>query len=469
MADFFHDDRLNVQMNMTSIVCREGAPVGFLLDHMSSLPEGTSLAVRSLLKSAEFRSINTLLSQMVFLRSQTDITVRGLASLFDMPSSSVQDLLTRAKMVNESPRATPWERTGPNGVLLVREEEDVLRFIEERQMACNCASIQDVCCRATQLLRQRVHDAPSLSTTWWKSFKNRHKEQIVANRIDPIEAARTTVSCQDVKSYFERVQTALLSMRSLQQLVNMDESGFTSRADKGRKKKCVYSLNVPTAPRVCEEENISQVTVVSAMNLAGECLKPMFITIEQIKFNIIELEMIRKDIVCVQSSKGYQSEKTMAFWVKNVFGRYCKHVRDNLQDPNATIWIIMDNCSSHNTDLVQREFSEIGNIEVIWLPPHSSHFLQQLDACYFGIMKTYYRSGKTEATRPKVTGKVLRAFKAVWNASNPINVMRCWQLTGFRYSNLWTDGMAVSIDEKIVDELMAANCIRNEPKEAIES
>jgi hypothetical protein len=50
--------------------------------------------------------------------------------------------------------------------------------------------------------------------------------------------------------------------------------------------------------------------------------------------------------------------------------------------------LVMDGHGSHEAT----EFIRINKVQVIFLPPHSSHVLQPLDLSVFGPMKQRYRS-----------------------------------------------------------------------------
>jgi hypothetical protein len=85
----------------------------------------------------------------------------------------------------------------------------------------------------------------------------------------------------------------------------------------------------------------------------------------------------------------------------------------------------MHNCESQNTPPVLQMFTNL-NIRIIWLPPHSSHFLQPLDLSVFGILKREYLDHWVKPTRPKVEGKLLRIHRAWHSATDPITISSAW-------------------------------------------
>ena len=284
----------------------------------------------------------------------------------------------------------------------------------------------------------------------------RHADEIDTEILDAREGARTRVKTEDVLHYFGKVLDAIGRIRSLQQILNMDESGFSSRMDKGRKRKCVVAKNCLVRPAFQEDDGSSQLSIVSTITLGGTALTPMFITKEQIKLNgdFANDSIFDKSLNFV-TEKGYQNESSMVFWIENCLRTY---VQKELGEEDAPVFLIMDNCRVHNTPRVQQAFGEVKGLEIIWMPAHSSHFLQMLDACYFGVMKGEYRRGKTLKQKPKVAGKLIRAFRATWQANYPTTIMRSWELTGFYYTGLGTSNSGVCLDLRSVIALAEANC-----------
>ena len=450
----------NRHFTMSCVSPTSGACVAVLLGRVNDLPVHLRDSVREMLMTAEFRSARSFVEQIDILHKDGILPYSVLSLLYEIPCSSLYKLY-KAEKLAEMPcerEEEPVKVFAGNHSTLTNEEEDaVIQWIVEAQRRFDCASIQDVLEYASNLLRKRDPRAEKLARPWWRSFKRRHKDEIEVKTIDSREFARTTVTAEQVHDYYARVLQALTQLRTPKQLVNMDETGFASRIDKGRKKKCVCSKVIPTPPRFQEEKQVAQLSVVVSLNLLGELLRPMFITKEEIRMNNGPIRTVAQHSVFTRSSKGYQTANTMIDWIRNVWEPYCKTVRTEMGNPEAPMFLILDNCPSHNTPPVLEMFRQL-KTELIWLPPHSSHFLQQLDVNFFSVLKTYYKSGKTEKTTPKVAGKVTRAFMALWRASCPITVMKCWEMTGFRYVYSGMHVTRISLDFTTTTKLIYANC-----------
>jgi hypothetical protein len=68
----------------------------------------------------------------------------------------------------------------------------------------------------------------------------------------------------------------------------------------------------------------------------------------------------------------------MAVYRSDILAPYCSRIQTDMNDSTLPIFLIMDNCGSHKKDLLSSMYAAL-NITVIWLPQHSTHFLQPLD------------------------------------------------------------------------------------------
>jgi hypothetical protein len=123
----------------------------------------------------------------------------------------------------------------------------------------------------------------------------------------------------------------------------------------------------------------------------------------------------------------------MESYVKNILAPYCQRTRNHLNKSDAIIYLIMDNCAPHKTEKILAMYASIG-VRVIWLPPHSGHFLQPLDLTLFGFLKKVY-TDKSQWTKPeKATiqeAKILRIDEAWTQASHSHKIILSWQAAAF--------------------------------------
>ena len=436
-------------------------PIQELLSRCNILTGASKTDTRSRLLSAEFRACRTMYQQIDILRHGEQITWQALSILFQIPQTTLYDAYKlerdRRLSLEESNQAHQRQQF-PHSALTFEEENAIIEWVNQRQANFDCPTILEVREYATSLLRRRLPKAPLLSRTWWKSYRRRHLNRIKTEMIQSRETNRANVPAERVREYFGKLHDALRNIKHPSQILNMDESGFQSRIDKGRLKKCVCSTTCETPPKFRPEQSSTQLSVISAIAMDGQMLETGIITQQRVTIESEELHVISQYMKFFVSTKGYQTEDTMLGWIREILVPYCVSVRKTLNDPTAKMYLLMDNCSVHNTGKVQQEFARIDNFEIIWLPPNSTHFLQQLDANFFGVMKSYYRSLKTPTTTPRICGKVIRAFQAIWDTCKPINIIKCWEMTGFTYENIGTSNMTVKMNSALIEELIRSNC-----------
>jgi transposase len=419
---------------------------------------------RQLALSAEFRELPDAPSQIMFFRDlRVPISYRQISMLLGIPLSTVYLWEKRARQAQEEPVPTEMPGSGfsgPNAFLTLGEEEYVLRWIEQRQVAMNCPSPKETREYALDLRKLRVDDGRIPTRAWWWSFRRRHADRVGTKTVKSLETGRNQVTPQQVYAYREEVKNALSQIVDRSQVVNLDESGATSRPDKGKRKKVVYSLHTSQEPTFTAENDVSHVTIVSAVSLAGETLPPMFLTTTRV---VDKCEISHDILTCYEvfkTAKGYQTGDSMNHYVHTILAPYCQAVRRKVQNPNAPIFLIMDNCDSHKREDTMHMFGEL-NVQIIWLPAHSSHFLQTLDVGIFAAVKLRYSQLRREQTKPKVLGKILRLAEAWHEATSRERVIKAWAIAGLiprweRVSGLIRTRICVS-DEKF-EELIRKHC-----------
>ena len=79
-------------------------------------------------------------------------------------------------------------------------------------------------------------------------FLNRHADIVKTGKCPSLDEERGDLEWETFEQYFAHVEEALRRLTDLRLLLNMDESGFGTRPDKGKRKKCVFCLDIETTP-----------------------------------------------------------------------------------------------------------------------------------------------------------------------------------------------------------------------------
>ena len=97
-------------------------------------------------------------------------------------------------------------------------------------------------------------------------------------------------------------------------------------------------------------------------------------------------DKLRKNIphgtlVCV-SDTGYMN--------KELFQKWLEHFDKNHRYPDEAALLILDGHGSHVKAVDALKYASAHNISIICLPPHTTHWTQPLDRCFFKPLKSNY-------------------------------------------------------------------------------
>ena len=115
----------------------------------------------------------------------------------------------------------------------------------------------------------------------------------------------------------------------------------------------------------------------------------------------------------------------------------------------------MDNLKCHNTLEVSNTFSNIKDFQIIFLPPHSSHFLQPLDLSFFGIFKHYYSQCRSINPADKLKQKVLNIHKALYQTSYIDNIKKSFSCAGIGISTNEEGKKEIFFDTEKIEKLIS--------------
>jgi hypothetical protein len=182
-------------------------------------------------------------------------------------------------------------------------------------------------------------------------------------------------------------------------------------------------------PAFRERGDPNHVSLVATISFSGETLTPMILTAAEPNFQDPKMAELASDMRVCKTEKGYQTHESMAVYLRDILTPYCLRIRTDMNDPTLPIFLIMDNCGSHKKDVLSPMYAAL-NVSVIWLPPHSTHFLQPLDLVMFARAKIKYRDQSAIKTKPKWQSKILRIHRAGYECAYRPTVKASWSAAG---------------------------------------
>ncbi len=198
---------------------------------------------------------------------------------------------------------------------------------------------------------------------------------------------------------------------------------------------------------VTSAERGELVTVVCAVNAAGNATPPMFI-FPRVKF---------KDCFMIGAPPGAKGTSTRTGWMnEDTWAEFLDHLIQHTNcTPDRPMLLILDNLKAH-ISLKAVEIAKSNGIVLLTLPPHTSHRMQPLDVTVFGPFKTQYsraldgwmrsNPGKTVSIY-QIAGLVNEAFMS---AVTPRNIT-----SGFRSSGIFPYNRYIFPDEAFAPSMVS--------------
>ena len=222
------------------------------------------------------------------------------------------------------------------------------------------------------------------SDKWWRGFRKRCSG-LALRKCDTLDRGRARMANQTVMDgYFKLLRETLekLGIKDCpDRLYNCDESGISLDPKKEKVivpvgTKHVYSQQAGTRDHI---------TVHCCVNAAGEYLPPMIIY-EKSYPSGAYTRSGPENALYSKSPNGYMDTELYFLWFTRIFLKYATKERP--------ILLIQDGHGSHiSPELIDK--ARQNNVEIMCLPPHTTHVLQPLDKVMFGPLKKAWSSAIT--------------------------------------------------------------------------
>ncbi len=250
-----------------------------------------------------------------------------------------------------------------------------------------------------------------------KSLSLRKPEGVSLNRVFGLN--RTSV-----QGYFNNLETVMnkYNFRPYR-IYNVDESGLT----------CVHKpvkVLAPKGKRVVATATSGErgitTTVVTCCNATGNYIPPM----------MVFKRKRRKDDLTEHAPAGTLNEVSDSGWINSeLFMTYLKHFAKHAKPTkDDRVLLILDGHKSHTKNIELIDYARESGIEILSLPPHTSHKLQPLDRTFFKPLKVAFNTACTSWMRlhparritiDKIGGLFNTAYLKAATIENAVSGFRC--------------------------------------------
>lgn len=236
---------------------------------------------------------------------------------------------------------------------------------------------------------------------WYYNFMRRHPN-ISLRRPEATSLNRVTAfNKEETQRFFTNLQDLMLKHKFRPGMIfNVDETGISNVQ---RNSKILAPKGQKQVGKCTSGERGSITTVINAFSASGNYVPPFFI-FKRKRMNQQLMTGGNCDMVASISDSGWITGKLFVDWLHHINS----YVKPSIDSP---MLLILDNHESH-VSLDAYEFCRKNWINLLSLPPHSSHRMQPLDLTFYGPLKNAYNK-ECESYMMNHPGRGITAFEIV--------------------------------------------------------
>jgi 4-hydroxybenzoate polyprenyltransferase len=286
------------------------------------------------------------------------------------------------------------------------QEEDLVNWILDEEAVGRAPTLLRIRRFAEQICKFSGDDDP-LSRGWVYRFISRHEciKTKLARSLETKRAKGTTKEELDV--FYNRLGTQITEKDvHPADILNVDETGVAEgETEAGR----VVGTALTRFSYVAENDSRTWVSILEAASATGRRLRPVVVfTGKTLQGQWFERDKI-PDWGFDCSPTGWSNSRIFENWFIDVFLPET--------DPGEGRWriLILDGHSSHVT-IPFMFLAWLNKVQLIYLPPHTSHLTQPLDVGVFAALKKYFHQetdkfADLEARSPIQKQHFIEAYK----------------------------------------------------------
>lgn len=216
---------------------------------------------------------------------------------------------------------------------------------------------------------------------WLKLFLKRHKEISLRKPTGTSFARAKGFTKENVHKFFDLLESLFSKYHyPADRVYNVDETGVSVVQSKQ-----IHVLAVKGRKQVgamSSAERGSLVTIITCMNAAGLFVPPAIIFPRK-NMNVQLMKGAPPGSISFCHPSGWIQTNLFTEW----FQHFLVKVKPTAYDP---VLLVLDGHTTHTRNIDVIDLARQNHVEIISLPPHSTHKMQPLDKTFIGPLKSYY-------------------------------------------------------------------------------
>lgn len=285
-------------------------------------------------------------------------------------------------------------------------------------------------------------DKQSAGKTWLRLFLQRHPEvsfrQPTGTSIDRVKGFNK----EDVDNFFTLLETTMEQNHySAHNIYNVDETGISvvpAKMPEVLAKKGKRQIAATTSA-----ERGSTVTCIMCMSASGTYVPPMMIFPRKRDHPLLMKGAPPGAIHACHPSGWIQTD---------LFTKWFKHFLNHAK-PSATspVLLILDGHASHTRNIELINLARANNVQLLSLPPHSSHKIQPLDRTFLGPFKKYFSEEIRQWMRNKTQAATHYDIAEIFGCAYIKSQRADLAINGFRATGIYPIDRSVFQDHDFIN------------------
>lgn len=244
---------------------------------------------------------------------------------------------------------------------------------------------------------------------WYLSFRSRHPE-ISLRKPEGLSSNRAEAFNKErIDNYFMTLNDIVGENFDPRLIFNVDETGLSSVPNTPGKVLAEKGARVVSCVETGERGVLT--TVLPCISAAGDLMQPFIIFKGKRKDENLRNELEKYNVNAEMSESGYID--------KTIFLKFLKFFQANRPNPYERCCLILDGHASH-TGIDVLSYAAENKIELLCIPPHSSHRLQPLDTSWNGPLKKLWEQLVREHLHENSVVRInrfefLKLLRVVWS------------------------------------------------------
>lgn len=364
------------------------------------------------------------------LRGET--TIRAAAKLYQVPFTTLQNRIQKVKLQQAlgDKEKECTHKVGHPPVLNAEEEDELcerLLNLSKRGFGLTTIQVRNAAYMYAEMKGLKVpwNNTEKLAgKDWFVKFMARHPQLSLRKPEGLSKMRAAAMNEKDFNDFYELFGnlTAELELgEKPERIFNVDESGFPLN---NKPSKIVCEKGQREVIKLTSVERGENVSVVACFSASGVYIPP-FVIFKGVRYRESYCANLTSGSVAAMSESGYINEDLFLKWLQH----FQKH-----RLPGKCL-LILDGHASH-CSLKCLNYCTDNEIELLCLPPHTTHVLQPLDRTLFKPLKTFYHQEATTFIHNNPAQSITKSdfgkvFTAAWNkAASHGNATKGFQCTG---------------------------------------